>query len=376
MHKIKKTFNQFLEDRQKVVFLAILIFLAIFSPITLKPTISGDSFLYTEGIDVIKTGVVPAGFVPMKILTTYFGLKLIIFFDYFFNNIQISWLVLDGLLYITSGLFFYSLLNRVFNKPKIAFLGSIIYVTNYAAIAFGLGYLMDIGGWSAYIISLYFSWRYIETSYSEDRWVYYSSIAIGLGGIYKEYSFVAFLVLFILLLIGNYKNYKKLIKKIFFTIVIAFGPFMIMNIYTYFRFNGYTYLDWYLYQNVYQYQNRIVEFVKSFGSIYNFAWFLFLPGFFYFVKRFKENIHDKKLQFIFLVFLSAFCVSLWPVVTRVLFITAPAFVLITMLFVERLKRPIWVTMPILIPYIIVGFLMDSYVLNYVNIDPILKMFGI
>ena len=183
MKMIKDIANHYKSDNYKLLAFFVLIFLSIFSPLVLKPQIAGDSLLYTESIDVIKTGIVPMDFVPMMILTTYLGLVLIMFFDLFFNNIAISWIVLDALMYISAGLVFYSLLKRIFQNQKISFIGTILFATNYAMIAFGLGYLMDMGGWLAYTTSIYFSYLYLEKGYTENKWIYLASVAVGIGGL-------------------------------------------------------------------------------------------------------------------------------------------------------------------------------------------------
>ncbi len=367
MNRIKVLFFDFKNDKYKVLFFFILVFLTIFSVCSLQPKIAGDSLLYTESIEVIKTGIEPDGFIPMMILTTPLGLVLIMFFDLLFNNIAISWVVLDAILYIVTGLFFYSLSKRIFSNSWVAFWGGVILMTNYAAVAFGMGYLMDMGGWLAYMASIYFSYRYLESEQKENKWLYFSSVSIGIGGLYKEYAFVAFVILFGVLVQTYWGKWRDLIIKTIIVGCLAFTPFILMNFYTFFTYNGYTYLDWFGHQRVYEYQNRLVEFIKSFGSIYNFGWFLFLPGFYLFIKKHKEVIRDKNLLFILLVILSSFAVLLWPVVTRVLFITMPAVVLISSIFIQKMEKRFYFLLPIIFAYILSGFLMDAYILDFVNL---------
>ncbi len=359
-----------MKDKHKILLLWTLIFLSIFSIYFLKPKIAGDSLLYTSSIDVLKTGIQPEGFVPMMIASTQLGLRLIMFFDIFFKNISISWLFLDIVLYILIGLSFYSLLERLIKNREVAFLGTIFLVTNYAAVTFGLGYLMDAGGWAAYLMALYFAHKYLwgDDNESADKFMYTSALIIGIGGLYKEYSFVAYVVLLGTIVYKNWGNWVSILKKSFLTGLLVLVPFIIMNIHTYINFDGYTYLDWFLYnQHAYDYQNRPIEFIKSFGSIYNFGWFLFLPGLFIFIKNVKSNIKDKNNFFILMMLLSCFSVLLWPVVTRVLFITMPTAVVITSLFLNKINKKLYLILPILILYILTGYFMDSFVLDFVNL---------
>ncbi len=366
---LKKLISDFKSDKYKILLTAVLLFLVVFSPYALKPQIAGDSLLYVDSISVLKTNIKPPGFEPMMILTTPLGLSGIMFFDLFFKNLAISWLVLDSILYVMMGLFFYSLLVRILRDRQAAFLGTLFLVTNYAAVVFGLGYLMDMGGWAFYMASIYFSYRYLEDG--QNKWLYVSSALIGLGGLYKEYAFVAYLIVFAAILWKNWREWKKITVLVFVSGVLAFTPFLLANIYTYTHYNHYTYLNWFNHQKVYAYQDRLVEFIKSLGSIYNFAWFLFIPGLYGLLKRYKEVIKNKDLFFIWLVILSGFAALLWPVVTRVLFIAMPGAVLVTTLFIEKVKNRAYVIWPILFIYIFSSFLMDAFILDFVNINPIL-----
>lgn len=361
-----------MKDKYKVLLFFILVFLAVFSILALNPKIEGDSLLYVNSIEVLRTGIEPIGFIPMMILTTILGLKLIMFLDLFFHSIAISWSVLNAVVFVGMGMFFYSLLIRMFKEQEVAFLGSLFFMANYAPISFGLAYMMDIGGWFFYVASLYFSYLYLENDEGGgDRWLYLSSLMIGIGGLYKEYAFVAYVIVFGLLVFKNWKNWKQIIWKTILSLLLALGPFGVMNIYTYFNFHGYTYLDWFLYnQNTYTYQNRVVEFIKSFGYIYNVAWPLFLAGFVMFIGRIKNVFNtrkmDKDILFISLVIISSFAVLLWPVVTRVLFISIPGIVLVSLLYIQKMNNRKYLY-PLLFVYIFISLLMDAFILDFVNL---------
>lgn len=359
------------KDKYKIGLFILLIFLAIFSVYALRPQIAGDSLLYTSSIEVLRTGVQPPGFVPMMIVSTYFGLRLIMFLDFFIENIAISWLVLDGVLYIAMGLFFYSLLKKIVGSAKTAFWGTLFLATNYAAVSFGLGYLMDMGGWAFYVASLYFSYRYLESENGGNKWLFISSALVGVGGLYKEYAFVAYVIIFGLIVFKDWKNLLEILKKTIITGCLAFGPFFLLNVYGFFAFH-YTYLDWFFFnQGAYDYQNRFVEFIKSFGSIYNFGWFLFIGGFYLLLKRSREMFRERNINkdtlFLWLVILSCFSVLLWPVVTRILFITMPAAVMVSSLLIRKMENRIYIIAPLLLLYVISSYLMDAYVLDFVNL---------
>jgi hypothetical protein len=360
-------FTSFKKDPYKVCIFFILIFVCVFSIYALKPKIAGDSFLYIDSIEVLKTGIQPPGFVPMMIVSTYLGLRLIMLLNLVTGSIAISWLLLDVVLFITMGLFSYSLFTRIFKDSRVAFLGTLFLITNYAAVSFGLGYLMDMGGWAAYMAALYFTYRYLETQDEKNTWLYTAAAIVGIGGLYKEYAFVAYVVIVGAIIWKYWKHWKKIFWGILYTGCLAFVPFFLLNVYGYFNFNHYTYIDWLLYQGVYAYQNKTIEFIKSFGSIYNFGWFLFIGGFSILLQQLKEVRSDKNILFIWLVILSAFSVLAWPVVTRVLFIAMPAAVLVTCLYIKKIEKYRYITVLILMLYIVSSYLMDAFVLDFVNL---------
>ncbi|MBN2094137.1 MAG: glycosyltransferase family 39 protein [Candidatus Zambryskibacteria bacterium] len=358
--------------KDKIIISGLLILLAVFSICLLQPQIAGDSFHYTDSIEVLKTGIVPEEFMPMMIVSTYLGLQSIMFFDLFTNSFKVSWLLLNGIFYVFMGLSAYLLIKEMFGDKLTAFLGALFLVVNYAVVVFGLAYMMDMGGWFFYMVSLYFSYKYFKNDNESDKWLYLSSVLVGLGGLYKEYAFVAYVVIFGIIIFRDWTDWLKILKKVIITGCISFGPFLLLNIYGFLKFD-YTYLDWFLEQKKYSFQNKTLEFIKSFGSIFNFGWLLFFPGFYLLLNRTKNMIKSKiinrDLIFIWLVIFSCISVLLWPVVTRVLFITMPAAILVSSLFIKKLSRNLrlCITLPILALYMISSYFMDSFILDFVNL---------
>ena len=366
MNKIK---TLVLEDRQWSGLFIILLFLAFFSVYALKPSIGGDGFSYLDGMQVIRTGNIPEGFVPNRLLTTYLGLRSIILLSSITGNVSVAWILQNRIFYIIFGLVFYSLAKRLVDDRKAAFFATLFAVTNYSIVSFGLGYLMDMGGWAFYMVSLYFSFRYLESE--DQKWMWFSSLAVGIGGMFKEYAVLGYVALFLSICVVNKKSFKYLFKNIFFSGLLSFGSVILMNIYIIKHFN-YSYLSWFNHQGeLYPTMNYFIEFIKSFGSLYNFGWFLFFYGVYIFILRTKEAgksiLEDKKLVFIWFVIISALPVLVWPPVTRVLFITVPALVLVTSLAIKKMQSNQWVLLPILSLYFISSYLMDGFILNFINL---------
>jgi glycosyltransferase involved in cell wall biosynthesis len=366
--KSKIRFTSVGQDIFKKSLVAILLFLSVFSILILHPKIQGDSVSYVETIEYMKTGIQPTNFLPNRIITTSGGMVSVIMLDKIIGNTPLSWLIINGFLYVVMGLFFYSLLKKLLHDSRVAFLGTILLITNYAAISFGLAYLMDIGGWTFYIASLYFSLKYLQSKNQNFLWI--SSVLVGVGGLFKECALLAYVVIFFLVITNHWKQWLKILKLLIATTVMSFGPFLLVNIYSYFAY-GYTYFSWLSAQDVYVYPSRIVEYIKSFGSLYNFGFFLFIPGLYILLKNSKKVLEDKSILFIWLVIFSVLPISLWAAITqRVLFITVPALVLVSSLFLKKIENRWYIVWPLLGFYILASFLMDSYILKIINLSSI------
>lgn len=355
------------------IYKKILLFLLILTPFVsigvLRPQIAGDGLSYVQSIDVLKTGSIPENFIPNRLLTTYAGLVLVMLFESLFSSLSFAWLFLNSCLYVLAGLFFYALLKNIFNDAQLAFMGTLLFITNYCIVSFGLGYLMDMGGWTFYIISLYYSFEYLRQK--EDKWLWIASGVVGIGGLFKEYAFLGFVVAAMSVILVHWRNWMDICKRLCIASCIVFVPVVLLNVYIYSIYE-YSYFSWLANQEgLYPGQNIVIEYIKSFGSLYTFGWFLFVPGVYYFVKELKGVYYREdqyvSLLFVGLVVLSALPVFVWPVVTRVLFVTVPSLVLISCLFLREVGWKLKIFIPVFILYSIASYLMDSFILDFVNL---------
>ena len=161
--------------------------LVCLSVIFLKPQFGGDSSTYVQSMYFLQTGQKTAGFFPNRLITTIGGLELIIFFSKYIRlPTRRLWLVMNILCYFISSITFYLLLVRIFQSKKTALLGTLFLIGNYAYISFALSFLMDVGGWMFYILSLYFLFKYVDSC--NVRICIVSQYASALGGLFKEYA--------------------------------------------------------------------------------------------------------------------------------------------------------------------------------------------
>jgi glycosyltransferase involved in cell wall biosynthesis len=371
--KTKYRFSSFGKDLYKPIISILLIIIPLVSILVFNPKMDGgDSQTYVEAINFLKNGVSGVDFVPNRIVTTYLGLRSIMFLTSLTGSLYFSWLFINILLFIFGFMFFYKLVSLMFS-PKVSFWSTILLATNYSAINFGPAFLMDMGGWAFYIVSVYFAFKYLSSENKTYFWL--SSILISLGGLWKEYAFLGLIVLFLTYIYLNYKNgWFKVLKTMFLAGVFVFSPILLLNLVVYLKFH-YTYANWFSYQAKYVYGSRIIEYIKAFGSLYNFGWFLFLPGLYIFSKKIVNQYgsklvddENKKDLFVLFVLISTLPFLVWPAITqRVLFIAIPGIILVTSYFLEKITSKYYILIPILTLYVLSNFLMNSYILKIINL---------
>ncbi len=339
--------------------------LAILFGIFLGPNILGDTPSYLQAIEVLSGSKISSDFVPNRILTSFLGLQSIGVISNITGSVLSAWFLLNLFLYFIGCLFFFKLLVRMFEDQRLAYIGSMFLAANYAFLTFGMNYLMDIGGWTFYILSLYFLWKYGQTKKTTD--ILLSASMIGVGALFKEYAFLSAVAIAIFLIIENHRDIKVLLKRAFQTALVALIPSVLLYIYVYSRF-GYTYLDWFSFNSRYYiYPSRIVEYIKAFGSLVNVLALLFIAGLYGIYKGWKE-VETRKKVFLLSVFLSILPIFLWPAITqRILTITIPFIVIVSCFLFKRYGRQYFIFIPILVIYTVASFFMDSFILGAINL---------
>jgi hypothetical protein len=179
-----------------------------------------------------------------------------------------------------------------------------------------------------------------------------------------------------------YKHKPRLltfIKKMIAPTAVVFAPFIAVSVYVYARY-GYTYLSWFgSNKKDYVYHSRIIEYTKSFGSLYNLLALLFLAGLYCFIRydlagwlkrKAVDALHENReyVAYIICVIVSGLPAFIWPAITqRIMFVTVPAAIFVACFFIKRFEKYWYWFGIVLIVYTILTFAMDTYILNLVNL---------
>lgn len=329
--------------------------------------LKGDAIAYFQSLRALQGDIV-AGFIPNRLLTTFFSLQTVLLINTVVHNFLISWLTMNLAFYYILNLTFYVLVKKIFNSAHVAFLGSLFLATNYGILLGGMwNFIMDMGGWAFYVLATFFLLKYGDTK--RTNYLYFTAVLVGIGALFKEYAFGGFVLL------ATYLFYESTsvvtyIKKIIVPMVVVFGPIALLHSYIYIKYH-YTYLDWAIdAQAGYVYSSRIVEYIKSFGSLINFLAFPLFGGIYYF----WQDRTDHQLTssghkvFIIAVAISTLPVFLWQAITqRTLALTIVPIILIAGFMFKRYQRHWYLFIPVLVLYAVTNFFMDGYVLDFVNL---------
>lgn len=359
----------FHKHRYALILALFALVVACASVAYLKPAPVGDTPSYVEAMSVLLGGETPQDFTPNRILTTPLSLVLVLAFAPLFGLLH-GWLVLNTLFLIVFALASLYLLKELFKDERTALLGALFLIGNYAVVAFGPAYLMDMGSWAALMLALLFSIRFIRTRTDSD--ILYAAAAVGVGTLLKEYAILGGIGIAVALTYECIRRYPRFMHAIGLAVTsaaIALIPVAVIHFEVYRHFQ-YTYLDWMHYnRDAYHYSSRIVEYVKALGSLMNVLALASLAGLAVFFGRIRRGeIPAGSIAATAAVLLTGIPAFVWGGITqRVLFVLVPAAVVFACFFFDRYRaRWVWF-LPFVALYVAISFLMDPVILPAVNL---------
>jgi len=347
-----------------ILLFGCVVALFLLSFYSFHPKIEGDSVSYIEAIEFLTEDAAPTGLIYNRIITTFGGLTVLIVLGPILDLLP-AWQIMNFIFFAISAFAFFKLLDLLFENRKVAILGTLFLIANYAILRFGLAYLMDMGGWAFYISSVYFTLKY---SKSYDRKNLYKAVVLSsIGGLFKEYAFLAVIPIVVFLVYENWPSFRNIFKKSILPALLAVGPIFLVYLYAYIQFD-YTYFDWLsTNQAYYLYDSRIIEYIKSLGSLLNILGILFVGGLLVLRKQW-QSLEIRIKLFLLSIFASFLPIFFWPAITqRILFITVPFTIIISgFLFKKYENRLIWL-IPAIVLYLLVSLTMDSYILPNITL---------
>ena len=270
--------------------------------------------------------------------------------------------------YILSILLVFFLVYRIYNNEKQAFYGTVLYMTAYPVLAYGLAAITDMSGWFFFLLSVLLSLNFLKNPSFKTAAL--AGLVAGFGMLFKEnVASAPFFFVFLVFIATNFPLKEKIKYILVFGLVFLLFP-IINSIVLYSNFS-YFYLhafqaggtDVKSFEGFYMYTlpRILIEIVR----VFLIGWIFILMGAF---KEFifKNNERSKILLSFIPPALSGF---LWYCPhNRILFIAFPILVLLGSFGLVRIcKNPkisLLVELGLLFLYVAVNYIILEFLLNY------------
>jgi hypothetical protein len=352
----------------QVLFVATLA-LYIFALFSLSPVFdtAGDAPGYLQAMQVMNgTLAEPATFTPNRILTTFLSTGTVSMLGALSGNYLASWMFVNTLYFFGLAFVSYFLFRRLTGSDTGSILGALFVVGNYDVLVFGLNYLMDLTGWFWFMLSMLFLAAYADSR--ERRHLWLAVLAAGIGGLFKEYAYVAFAPIGLYMLWESlpWKGLRTplaLVRDNVALVAAAVVPTALVHLGVYLIY-GYTYLDWYgMNTSTFAFEGWLENSVRSYLVILSFMLPISIIGLARLIKD-RHSLGARRAAFIAVFSLPAFAMLAWPIITeRLVFLAVPVAALFAAFAIARHERWwVWFTIALIL-YVALAVKTDGLILS-------------
>ncbi len=230
-----------------------------------------DAYEYFRAAKFLEGSPVDGTMQLDRVLTTPAFLYASIVVDSVVHDMSTSFAVINVIFYLLCISAFYFLALEIYKEEKIAFLGTVLVLTNYYVIDPGNLHMADMGGWFFFLLATLWAVKYVNTS--ERKFYYFSLLTSAVGIFFKEYGGMGVVNLVLLITIMDIP-WKQKIKDIIVAGVVVAVPLTCFYIFMYMKYH-------YLYFNrlttagtvaVTEAPKTFVLLVKILGWLFSFGW--------------------------------------------------------------------------------------------------------
>ncbi len=232
-----------------------------------------------------------------------------------------------------------------------------IYVAlSYPILKYGVELLTETGALFFYVLSLYYTLRYLKMP--SMKLVITNAAIVTIGFLWKEYSIVSAVIFGLAILFQSTQSIRTRAMQIAVYAGIFLAVHIPMQIYVYLA-HGYTYLSWYsvaVHGAINQHEFTLRNIIKSTAALLGVLWLAVPLGF----ARYKELAGWQK-RFLQVGLLPPFMGYAWGYISsRLLFVMAPPFLLVAALGMHGWSRSAQVSILVLAIGANIAWLFLSY----------------
>lgn len=261
-------------------FLCIILLVAalnIFLRLNFLPiTTLGDAPSYLNTARFLSGEEVDAH--PGRLLKPLAALGIALFAPLFGGDMISGFLALNAFCYVLLAIAMYALLLLFTTERTLAMFLTLVFISAYPALLYGLDLYSDMGAWLLFVLALIGAVRYYRLASWKNFFLTASVIAVGL--LWKEYSIPAGIFFGLILLFEPTHTWKEKFTRIFLLGAMSAVVIGMMQWIVYAQYR-YTYIDFFIEAGavapgVSQYTPYFIA--KSLVGVYFLGWGLVLLG--------------------------------------------------------------------------------------------------
>ncbi len=227
----------------------------------------------------------------------------------FFGDIGISFKFINSILYFFIGFLVFKIIKLLFDSDKMAFWGSLLFLSAYPMLEYGIAVMTDISGWFFFVWSIYLTLLFLRQP--SNKLIIFNALVSAAGSLTRESGIMGALFFIICLFFIFKGNIAQKLKYLFVFCAISALPFLAWQIFVYIKFH-YTYYDWlFIYNKEGQPADKyFAQFfrvlIKSLAATFLIGWAFVVLG----LAKIKEMSKDN-LKIIAALILPSFSFIFW-----------------------------------------------------------------
>lgn len=252
-----------------VIFLVLA--LNVFVRLSFLPlTISQDGETYIGSAQLLSgENTTPH---PGRLLKPLAPLGIAMVAPLFHGDMVAGFLALNILCYVLLAIAMYVLLSLFTIDRFLAMLGTLIFISAYPVLEYGLNLYSEMGAWLFFVVAIIGAVRYHRLASWKN--FYITTIAIAIGLLWKEYSILAGMFFVLILLFERTHTWKEKAARLLLLASYAAIPVGIVAGIVYAQFH-YSYFDWFREAasvDPMQSQHTFYYIAKSMFGVYLLGW--------------------------------------------------------------------------------------------------------
>lgn len=276
--------NWFSADSPHARLLCIVVLVAalnVFVRLNFLPlTISTDAHSYMDSARLIS-GEEAENAYPGRLLKPLAPIGIALLAPFFGGNMITAFLALNILCYVFLALAAYILMLLFTTDRFLAMLGTIIFISTYPVLEYGLNLYSEMGAWALYVFAIAGAVRYYRDASWKNFLITLGAVAVGL--LWKEYAVLAGIFFGLTILVETTSGGKEKLMRIVLLGAISALVMGIMGLIVYAKFH-YTIIDFLREASSTspeQSQYHIYFITKSLFGVFLLGWGLVLAGLWY-----------------------------------------------------------------------------------------------